>query len=102
MSRPVVSLADLSRLRVRAEIDERDLGRLRAGQTVAIQADAFPEKQFSGRLASFGALMGRKQVRTGDPAEKSDRDVLEVLIDLDEHDERLVVGLRTTVRFLAQ
>ncbi|MEP7341855.1 MAG: efflux RND transporter periplasmic adaptor subunit [Acidobacteriota bacterium] len=102
MPRPVVSLADLSRLRVRAEVDERDLGRLRAGQAVAVQADAFPEKQFSGRVASFGALMGRKQVRTGDPAEKSDRDVLEVLIDLDERDERLVVGLRTTVRFLAQ
>jgi HlyD family secretion protein len=102
MPRPVVSLADLSRLRVRAEVDERDLGRLRIGQAVMVAADAFPEKQFAGRVASFGALMGRKQVRTGDPAEKSDRDVLEVLIDLDERDERLVVGLRTSVRFLAQ
>lgn len=100
MPRPVVSLADLSRLRVRAEVDEHDLGRLRIGQPVTVSADAFPEKQFSGRVASFGALMGRKHVRTGDPAEKSDRDVLEVLIELDERDERLVVGLRTTVRFL--
>jgi len=102
MPRPIISLADLSRLRVRAEVDERDLGRLRAGQAAWVQADAFPDKQFTGRVASFGSLMGRKQVRTGDPAEKSDRDVLEVLIDLDEHDERLVVGLRTTVRFLTQ
>jgi hypothetical protein len=53
-------------------------------------------------VASFGELMGRKRVRTGDPAEKSDRDVLEVLIDMDERDERLVIGLRATVRFLAQ
>lgn len=100
MPRPVVSLADLSRLRVRAEVDEHDLGRLRIGQQVTVSADAFPEKQFNGKVASFGALMGRKHVRTGDPAEKSDRDVLEVLVELDERDERLVVGLRTTVRFL--
>jgi HlyD family secretion protein len=99
MPRPVVSLADVSGLRVRAEIDERDLGRLRVGQAVMVSADAFPDKQFAGRVASFGTLMGRKHVRTGDPAEKSDRDVLEVLVDLDERDERLVVGLRTTVRF---
>lgn len=100
--RPVISLADLSRLRVRAEVDERDLGRLRIGQAVAVYADAFPEKQFAGRVVSFGALMGRKRVRTGDPAEKSDRDVLEVLIELAERDERLVVGLRTSVRFLEE
>lgn len=98
--RPVVSLADLSRLRVRAEVDERDLGRVQLGQSVLVSADAFPEKQFAGRVASFGSLMGRKQVRTGDPAEKSDRDVLEVLVDLQETDARLVVGLRTTVRFV--
>ena len=102
MPRPVISLADLSRLRVRTEVDERDLGRLRIGQSVTVFSDAFPDKQFAGRVASFGSLMGRKQVRTGDPAEKSDRDVLEVLVELDERDERLVVGLRTTVRFLAQ
>jgi HlyD family secretion protein len=100
--RPVVSLADLSRLRVRAEVDERDLGRVQLGQSVLVSADAFPEKQFAGRVTSFGALMGRKQVRTGDPAEKSDRDVLEVLVDLQESDARLVVGLRTTARFLAK
>jgi len=100
--RPVVSLADVSGLRVRAEVDERDLGRLRIGQTVTVSADAFPDKPFNGRVVSFGALMGRKHIRTGDPAEKSDRDVLEVLVDLYDNDERLVVGLRTTVRFLAQ
>ena len=100
--RPVVSLADTSRLRVRVEVDERDLGRIQLGQTATVAVDAFPGRQFAARVSQLGALMGRKQVRTGDPAEKSDRDVLEVLVDLDERDERLVVGLRTTVRFLAQ
>ncbi len=44
--------------------------------------------------------MGRKRVRSGDPAEKSDRNVLEVLIDVEGKDRALVVGLRVTVQFL--
>jgi hypothetical protein len=48
--------------------------------------------------------MGRKKVRTGDPAEKADRDILEVLIDLDKIDldtkDKAVVGLRVTAKFL--
>jgi HlyD family secretion protein len=96
----IVSLADISRLKVRAEVDERDLGRIFMGQPVVVTAPAFPARQFRGQVARFGEQMGRKRVRTGDPAEKSDRDVLEVMMDLSETNERLVVGLRVTVRFL--
>lgn len=98
---PIVSLADTSNLRVRAEVDERDVARVYVGQRVVVLVDAFPEKMFSGKISSVGALMGRKKVRTGDPAEKSDRDVLEVLVDLEQTDRRLAVGLRVTVRFLS-
>jgi HlyD family secretion protein len=100
LPQPIVSLADMSQVRVRAEVDERDIGRVYLGQSVIILADAYPNKKFAGRVSSMGAVMGRKKVRTGDPAEKSDRDILEVLIDLDETEEYLVVGLRTSVQFL--
>ena len=55
-----------------------------------------------GTVRSIGSQMGRKKVRTGDPAEKADRDVLEVLIDLDERNAALIVGLRVTAQFLGQ
>lgn len=97
---PIVSVADTTQIRVRAEVDERDVGRVYVGQSVVVLADAYPDKKFAGRVSSVGAVMGRKKVRTGDPAEKSDRDVLEVLIDLDETKGDLVVGLRTSVQFL--
>lgn len=100
--RPIVAIMDTSKLRVRTEVDERDLNRIGLGQPAVALVDAFPEEKFTGRVASIGYLMGRKKVRTGDPAEKSDRDVLEVLVDLDEADRRLVVGLRVTVRFFAR
>jgi ABC exporter DevB family membrane fusion protein len=97
---PILSLADTSRLRVRAEVDERDIGRVFPGQRVLVQADAFPQLKFAGTIANAESLMGRKKVRTGDPAEKSDRDVLEVLADLEDRDPRLVIGLRVTVQFI--
>jgi HlyD family secretion protein len=97
---PIISLADTSQIRVRAEVDERDVGHVHLGQSVIVLADAYPDKKFGGRVSHVGAVMGRKKVRTGDPAEKSDRDVLEVLIDLHETEGYLIVGLRTSVHFL--
>jgi multidrug resistance efflux pump len=97
---PIVSIVDDSRLRVRAEVDERDLGRIRVGQNVLVSADSLASGKLPGRVSSLASTMGRKRVRTGDPAEKSDRDVLEVLVDVEEKDPRLVLGLRVTVQFL--
>jgi hypothetical protein len=43
--------------------------------------------------------MGRKSVLSGDPAEKADRDILEVIIELDHSANELPVGLRVTAQF---
>jgi hypothetical protein len=43
--------------------------------------------------------MGRKSVLSGDPAEKADRDILEVIIELDQSANELPVGLRVTAQF---
>jgi HlyD family secretion protein len=98
---PIVTLADTSRFRVRAEVDERDVGKIFIGQGVLIYGDAFGERKVFGTVARLSSQMGRKKVRTGDPAEKSDRDVLEVLIDVEGKDPALVVGLRVTTQFLS-
>jgi len=97
--RPAASFLIHAR-RVRAEVDERDVGRVHAGQRVRVTVDAFPDHPFSGTVGQIGSLMGRKTVRSGDPAEKADRDVLDVLVDIDQPDPGLVIGLRVTVSFL--
>jgi hypothetical protein len=43
--------------------------------------------------------MGRRSFLRGDPAEKADRDVLEVVTELDRTANELPVGLRLTVQF---
>jgi len=98
--RPILILADITRLRVRAEVDERDVGRIFLNQRALVLADAFPGRRFEARVWRVSAAMGRKKVQTGDPTEKSDRDVLEVLANLEEKEPPLVVGLRVTVQFL--
>jgi ABC exporter DevB family membrane fusion protein len=97
---PIVTLADTSAFKIRAEVDERDIDKVALRQRVLIQGDAFAGRKVYGVVSRLSSQMGRKKVRTGDPAEKSDRDVLEVLIDVDGQDKALVVGLRVTIQFL--
>jgi len=100
--RPILSMADTSSLRVRAEVDERDIGRVHQGQSALVLVDAYPGKQLAGKVSRIEPLMGRKRVRTGDPSEKSDRDVMETLVDLQGNPPPLTLGLRVTVQFLSK
>lgn len=90
---PIVTIGDTRRMRVRAEIDERDVARVRAGDPAWVSADAFGGRRFAGRVARIGNVLGRKEIRTDEPAEKVDTKVLEVLIDLDDGRE-LPTGMR--------
>lgn len=46
-----ITVADLSRVWVQAEVYEKDLGRIRLGQNAAIRVDTYPDETFSGRVA---------------------------------------------------
>jgi multidrug resistance efflux pump len=98
--RPLFTIADASGRRIKAEIDERDLGKVKIGQPVNILADGFDGKKFAGTVASISSIMGRKSVFAEDPSDKSDRDVVEAVITLNDSDQTLPIGLRVTVQFL--
>jgi HlyD family secretion protein len=99
LPRPLFSFTDDSVRRVRAEVDEWDVGKVKLGQRTIVSADGFPGRQFDGRVIELAHVMGRKSVLSGDPAEKADRDVLEVTIELDKSAKELPVGLRVTAQF---
>src|SRR5229473_2356882 len=98
--RPLFSLADTSTRHIKAEVDERDVDRLSLGQNVIIQADALEGKKLQGSVTRISAVMGRKSISTGDPSDKSDRDILEAVIVLEDNTRSLPIGLRVTVQFL--
>jgi HlyD family secretion protein len=94
-SEPLLILGDTRRLRVRMDVDERDIARVKQGASAYVTADAFGTRRFTGRVVELGRRFGRKNVRTDDPVEKNDTKILEVVIELDSN-ALLVPGQRVT------
>lgn len=90
---PLVVLGDLTQLRVRMDLDERDVGKVRVGTTALVRAIAFPGRDFNGRVVEIAQRMGRKNVRSDDPVERNDTKILEVVMVVDPSTD-LVVGQR--------
>jgi HlyD family secretion protein len=98
---PIFEIADVSRLRVRAQIDEADVGRVALGQEVWVTADAYGQKRFRGHVSQVGLIMGPKKFRTDKPGERMDTNLLEAVVDLDP-DVKMPIGLRVDVLFADQ
>jgi multidrug resistance efflux pump len=93
---PLLLLGDTSTLRVRLDLDERDLSRVAVGSTAIARAVAAPATDHAATVTEIGRRMGRKNVRTDDPVDRNDTKVLEVVLTL-EGEPALVVGQRVTV-----
>jgi HlyD family secretion protein len=94
-------LGDVSALRVRAEVEEQYLGRLRVGQRVKIRAAAFRGREFAGTVSSIAPMVGHGRISSHGPRKFNDVDVLEVLVDLPDFGP-LVVGEQVDVYFSAE
>jgi HlyD family secretion protein len=79
---PLVVLGDVTSLRVRAEFEERDIGKLRVGQAAVVRSDAFPRRDFEGTVTSLAQALGPSKLGQRGPRRPTDVDVLEVMIDL--------------------
>jgi multidrug resistance efflux pump len=90
---PIVTIADRSALRVRVDVDEADVSKIALGQRAYVTADAFEGRKFWGRLVQVGQVLGKKNIRTDEPAERVDTKILEVLMQLDDGHE-LPLGMR--------
>jgi HlyD family secretion protein len=91
----LVVIGDVSEIRARMDVDERDIGKVYVGATATIRANAFPGVEFNGKIAEVARRMGRKNVRTDDPTERNDTKILEIVIVIDKP-AGLVVGQRVT------
>ena len=83
MPDPIVTIGDNSVLRVRVDVDETDVAKIKVGQPAYVTADAYGKQRFLGHVVRVGNELGRKNVRTDEPTEKVDTKILETLVQLD-------------------
>jgi HlyD family secretion protein len=94
---PVVLFGDLSRLCVRAGIDERFVKDLHVGQTAEVYGRNLLGKPCPGRVVEVEQIMGDKTVFTRASCERKDLHVLQVVIEM-ELGFSGPVGLQVDVR----
>ena len=89
MQAPILFLlaADLTKMKVNANIDESDVGRIRPGQVVTFRVDAYPDSEFEGLVS---------QVRL-EPIVVENVVTYATQIDVPNPDLRLKPGMTATV-----
>jgi HlyD family secretion protein len=89
---PIVTIADLDHVWLRAYVNEPDISKIRFGQTVAVTTDTYPGKKYQGRISfiSSSAEFTPKSVETH--AERVTL-VYRIKIDIDNPTHELVPGM---------
>jgi HlyD family secretion protein len=83
---------------VRAEVEERSLTQVKAGQLVEIVPESDQEKAYPGKVIRIAGVMGSRKLRSDDPSERADERVVEVVVDAEQ--APVLVGQRVLVKFL--
>jgi HlyD family secretion protein len=92
----LVTLGNTASMQVKAELEERDVGKVRVGQLAVVRSDAFPGKDFEGKVSSMAQALAPSRLGQRGPRKPTDVDVLEIVIDLNGQTP-LLPGMRVDV-----
>ncbi len=95
---PVIVFGDVSQMRVKAEVEERDAVKVRVGQKAVIKGDAYPNREFNGTVTSISQMLASPRIATRGVRRPNDIEVLEVMVAL-EGTSPLLTGMRVDVFF---
>ncbi len=96
---PLLTIADLTRLRVEAEVDEFDIPRIAANAAVTLSAEGYPDITWRGRVEEIADAVVPRQTRPEDPGRPADTRVLIVRIAFQEKTP-LRLGQRVEVEIM--
>ena len=88
----IVKMADLTKVRARALVNETDIGRVMAGQEAVVIVDAFPDRQFRGTVEKIEPQAVVQQNVTMFP----------VLVSLENREGLLMPGMNGEVSIVAE
>ena len=94
----LVSLGDVSTLRVRAEVAELDIRAIKLGQPVLVRAASFREREFAGKVSSIALSVEPRRIGEDGQRPPSDSKFVRVFVDLIDPGP-LVVGMNVDIYF---
>jgi ABC exporter DevB family membrane fusion protein len=98
---PLMVLADVQKVLVKADVDETDLGKIALGQRAKITADAYPGRIFPGTIIEIGESVGKRRIRPDDPTKLQDMKILETKIEVTEGGADLKLGMTVDVQIVS-
>lgn len=87
-------VGDMSKLRVKAEVDDGEVGKIKVGQKAFVRSINFPGKDFPGKVTAMAPSMASPRINPRGPRRPLDIEVLEVTIELDDTNADLRPGMR--------
>ncbi len=97
----LVTIANLKRVRIEAEVDEFDAGRVKVGAPVTVRAEGFPNGAWRGHVEEIPDAVMPRRLKPQDPGRPQDTRVLLVKVALDEPTP-LKLGQRVEVNLETQ
>ena len=95
---PLIVMGDMSIVRVRAEVDEADVSKIKRDQRVFVKNSAFPNREFEGKVVELAPSLALPRMGSRGSRRPTDVEVMEVLVDM-EGNIPLLPGMRVDVFF---
>jgi len=80
---PLAVVGDMSVLRVKAEVDDGDVAKIKVGQKAFVRSINYPGRDFEGTVTDLAPTMATPRISARGPRRPSDIEVLELTINLD-------------------
>lgn len=96
---PIFKLINPKKLRIKAELEETDVGKIKEQQIVEVYTDAYKDRVYHGKAYKVLPVVKRKSQRTFDPMASFDINTQGIYISIDDF-SGLKNGMTVTVRFM--
>jgi HlyD family secretion protein len=97
----LVTIADLTKRRIDAEIDEYDVGRIQLGDSVRIWAEGYEDQRWTGVVEMIPDVVAQRRLEPNDPGRALDTRVLHVKVTLPD-ESPLKLGQRVEIEVIPQ
>jgi HlyD family secretion protein len=84
----IIEVADMTKVLLKAEVDEADIAKVKIGQKAHVRIQAWPDEEFQGEVTQ--TALAHSTDRTGSP-------YFQVEVLLDNKDERILSGMNADV-----